>query len=77
MDTKIQNSNDLFAYLVNQANSGIKNWFGFHQQKIAGINLAYEIAKNHADKMSPEEVADYARRLNDAIYDKIVKVDNK
>lgn len=77
MDTKIQNSNDLFAYLVNQANSGIKNWFGFHQQKIAGINLAYEIAKNHADKMSPEEVADYAKRLNDAIYDKMIRVDNK
>ena len=73
MDTKIQNTSDLFAYLVNQASSGNKNWFGFHQQKITGINIAYEIAINHADKMSPEEVADYAKRLNDAIYDRLVK----
>jgi len=75
--TTIQNSNDLFSYLVTQANSGTKNWFGFHQQRIAGINIAYEIAKYHADKMSPEEVADYAKRLNDAIYDKMIKVDTK
>ena len=73
----IQNNNDLFGYLVAQASSGTKNWFGFPQQKIAGINIAYEIAKYHADKMSPEEVADYAKRLNDAIYDKIIKVDIK
>lgn len=73
MTTTIQNSNDLFSYLVTQANSGTKNWFGFHQQRIAGINIAYEIAKYHADKMSPEEVAEYAKRLNDAIYDKMIR----
>lgn len=67
------NSQDLLNYLVSQANSGQKNWFGFQQQRIAGINVAYEIAKNHADKMTPEQCADYALRLNNAIYNKLVK----
>jgi hypothetical protein len=59
--------------LVTQANSGAKNWFGFHQQRLAGIHIAYEIAKVHADKLSPQEVADYAFNLNNAIYNKLVK----
>lgn len=67
------NSQDLLTYLLSQANSGQKNWFGFQQQRIAGINIAYEIAKHHADKMSPEQVAEYALRLNNAIYAKLVK----
>jgi hypothetical protein len=67
------NSQDLINFLISQANSGQKNWFGFQQQRIAGINIAYEIAKNHADKMSPEQVAEYALRLNNAIYAKLVK----
>lgn len=67
------NSQDLINYLVSQANSGNKNWFGFQQQRIAGINVAYEIAKNHADKMTPEQCADYALKLNNAIYNKLVK----
>ena len=71
--TTIQNSNDLLSYIVTLAQSGQKNWFGFPQQRIAGIHLAYEIAKNHADKMSPEEVADYVVQLNNAIFLKIVK----
>lgn len=67
------NSEALLNYLVSQANSGAKNWFGFHQQRVAGIHIAYEIAKNHADKLSPQEVADYAFKLNNAIYNKLVK----
>lgn len=67
------NSQDLINYLVSQANSGQKNWFGFQQQRIAGINVAYEIAKHHADKMTPEQCADYALKLNNAIYNKLVK----
>ena len=69
------NSHDLLNFLISQANSGQKNWFGFQQQRIAGIHVAYEIAKNHADTMSPEQVADYAFRLNNAIYAKLVKSD--
>jgi hypothetical protein len=71
-----QLSNDseaLLNYLVTQANSGAKNWFGFHQQRLAGIHIAYEIAKVHADKLTPQEVADYAFNLNNAIYNKLVK----
>lgn len=71
--TKIDNTNDLLNFIVSHANSGVKNWFGFHQQRIAGIHIAYEIAKVHADKMTPEEVAEYALKLNNAIFNKLVK----
>jgi hypothetical protein len=69
----IQNSTDLLNFLINQANSGQKNWFGFQEQKIAGINTAYEMAINHADKMTPDEIVDYVLRLNNAIFQKIIK----
>ena len=46
-------------------------WFGFKQQRIMGIYLACEIAKRHADKMTPQECADYAFSLNNAIYEKL------
>ncbi len=75
--TTIQNSNDLLSYLVTLAQTGQKNWFGFPQQRIAGIHLAYEIAKIHADKMSPEEVVDYVVRLNNAIFNKVLKGTNE
>jgi len=71
--TTPNNSEALINYLVSQSNSGSKNWFGFQQQRVAGIHLAYEIAKHHADKMSPEECADYAVRLNNAVYNKLIK----
>jgi hypothetical protein len=71
--TTINNSNDLLSYLISQSSSGTKNWFGFQQQRIAGINTAYEIAKRHADKLSPEEVVDYVVKLNNAIYQKMIK----
>lgn len=67
-------SQDLLNYIITQANSGNKDWFGFKQQRIAGINIAYEIAVNHADKLTPEEVVDYVSRLNNAIFDKLIQV---
>jgi hypothetical protein len=70
--TIIQNSNDLLGYLVSQAESGKKDWFGFPQQKITGINLAFDIAKNHASSMTPEEVVDYVLQLNSLIFKKII-----
>lgn len=70
---QIQSNNDLLGFLISQSNSGVKNWFGFQQQRIAGINTAYEIAKIHADKLSPEEVVDYVIKLNNAIYQKMIK----
>lgn len=71
--TTIQNSTDLINFIISQANSGQKNWFGFQEQKIAGINTAYEMAVNHADKMTPEEIVEYVLRLNNAIFQKIIK----
>lgn len=76
MNTTIQNTQDLLNFLIAQSNSGSKDWFGFKQQRVLGINVAYKIAENHADKMSPEEVADYVHRLNNAIFSKLVKGDS-
>ena len=73
---KIENNTDLLSYLISQSTSGVKNWFGFLQQKITGIHTVYEIAKNHADTMTPEEVVEYVIRLNNSIYHKMIKVDN-
>jgi hypothetical protein len=70
--TDIQHKGDLLAYLISQSDAGKKDWFSFPQQKIAGVNLCYEMAARYADKMTPEEIADYAKRLNDAIYKIIV-----
>ena len=70
---QIQSNNDLLGFLISQSSSGVKNWFGFHQQRIAGINTAYEIAKIHADKMTPDEVVEYVMALNNAIYNKMIK----
>lgn len=69
---QIQSTNDLLSYLVNQAGSGTKNWFGFQQQRITGINLAYEIAARHADKLSPKEIAEYVVDLNNEIYRNLI-----
>lgn len=71
--TQINTSDDLFNYIVSQSSSGSKNWFGFQQQRIAGIYLAYKIAENHADKISPEQAVEYVDRLNTAIYKKLIK----
>ena len=71
--TTIQNNNDLLSYLISQSATGAKNWFGFHQQRITGINLAYDIARYHADKMSPQDIVDFVISLNNQIYQKIIK----
>lgn len=63
----------MLSYLLNQSGSGVKNWFGFQQQRITGINLAYEIAKNHADKMTPNEITAYVVELNNSIYRNLIE----
>jgi len=70
---KIQDSNDLLGYLITQADSR-KDWFGFTQQRMTAVTLAHQIANQHADKMTPDEVVEYAFKLNQAIYNKIIKV---
>jgi hypothetical protein len=72
MTTTIKDTNDLLSFLVTQAESR-KDWFGFTQQRITSINLAHEIAKRHADKMTASEVVQYAVDVNEAIYHKIIK----
>lgn len=71
-DTTIQNTNDLLGFLVQQA-EGRKDWFGFTQQRLTAVSLAHEIAKRHADKMTPRDVVQYAIDLNEAIYHNIIK----
>ena len=71
--TQIDNSSDLLNFIVTHANSGVKNWFGFQQQRIAGIHLAYEIAKIHANTMSPQEITKFVKDLNDKIYTDLIK----
>lgn len=73
-EVKINSNNDLLNFLINQAGSERKNWFGFQEQRIAGIDLAYKIAANHADKMTPFEIVDFVTKLNDEIYSKLLKV---
>jgi len=68
----VKDSNDLLNFLVAQSDSS-KNWFGFTQQRITAIALAHDIARCHADKMTPDEVVDYAINLNESIYHKIIK----
>jgi hypothetical protein len=73
MTIQIENNNDLLGYIIQQSAVGGKNWFGFPQQKIAGIHLAYEIAKLHADKMSSDDIVNFVINLNNKIYTKIIK----
>ena len=61
------------SYLLTQADTR-KDWFGFTQQRMTAVTLAHQIAKQHADKMSPDEVVDYALKLNQAIYNKIIRM---
>ena len=72
MNTTIQDRNDLLSFLITQSGSR-KDWFGFQQQKITAISLAHEIAARHADKMSPSEVVEYAKELNELLFHRLIK----
>jgi hypothetical protein len=74
--TDIKSADDLLAFIVTQSQNGGKAWFGFPQQRIVGIYMCYELAKLHADKLTPNEVVDYAIELNNKIFSKIIKGDN-
>jgi len=72
MTVTVKDNSDLLSFLVTQAESR-KDWFGFVQQRITAVALAHDIARHHADKMTPEQVASYALELNEVIYHKIIK----
>jgi hypothetical protein len=69
---QIKDSNDLLGFLEAQAATGDKQWFGFLQQKIIAITLAHQIAANHADKMTPDQIVEYVVELNNQIFQKII-----
>jgi hypothetical protein len=69
---QIKDSNDLLGFLVSQADTGNKQWFGFLQQKIIGITLAHQIATNHADKLTPSQVVDYVLELNNELFQRVI-----
>jgi len=73
MNTQIQSNGDLLNYLLAQSLAAPKSWFGFPQQKLTGIALAYSIAANHADIMNPKEIVEYVIDLNNEIYSQIIK----
>jgi hypothetical protein len=73
MTQQTNNSDALLNYLISLNATGQKNWFGFQQQRLAGIDLAYRIAVAHANTMSPTEVIKYVVELNNEIYDKMLK----
>jgi len=70
-NTTIQNTTDLLSFLVTQSEAR-KDWFGFSQQRMTAIALAHDIAKNHANTMTPSEVVEYALNLNAVIYQRII-----
>lgn len=72
MTTTIQNTTDLLGFLIAQSEMR-KDWFGFSQQKLTGIQLAHQIAANHADKMSPSEIIQYVNELNNLMYKNLIK----
>ena len=61
--TELKNADDLRTFLVSQSQSGGKAWFGFPQQRIVSIYMCYELAKLHANTMTPNEVVEYAIEL--------------
>ena len=73
-DKTIQNNSlDLLTFLIAQSGSGSKNWFGFHEQRVAGIALAYKIAERHADKLKPAEIVNFVQELNNELYTKMLR----
>lgn len=72
MNTTIQNTTDLLGFLISQSESR-KDWFGYSQQRLTGIQLAHHIAANHADKMTPSEIIQYVNELNNLMYKNLIK----
>jgi hypothetical protein len=72
MTVTVKDNSDLLNFLVTQADSR-KDWFGFTQQRLTAVALAHDIARNHADKLTPAQAVQYALNLNEEIYHKIIK----
>jgi len=70
---EVRNTDDLLAFLDKAAEKDGKQWFGFLQQKMTGISLVHQIAARHADKMTPDEIVDYVKALNNSIYTRMIR----
>ena len=73
MHHEVRNTDDLLTFLSTQAEKDGKQWFGYLQQKMTGIALVHQIAARHADKMTPAEIVSYVKRLNDEIFQRMIK----
>jgi hypothetical protein len=69
----IKTSDDLLAFLAAQAEKDGKQWFGYLQQRMTGVSLCHQIAARHADTMTPAEVVNYVKELNNEIFHRIIK----
>jgi hypothetical protein len=65
-------SAELLNFLLSQSKER-KDWFSFTSQRITAVVLAHDIARFHADKITPLQAVEYALELNEAIYHKIIK----
>lgn len=73
MEHEIKSSNDLLAFLDRHKDTDPNRWFSYAQQRMTGVALAHAIAARHADKFAPEQIVDYVVKLNNAIYNKMIK----
>lgn len=69
----VKNTDDLLAFLAQQAEKDGKQWFGYLQQRMTGVSLCHQIAARHADTMTPAEVVNYVKELNNEIFHRIIK----
>jgi hypothetical protein len=68
----LDNHSDLLNFIIEQSASGAKDWFGYPQQKIVGVYIAFALAIQHGDKFTPDEIVDYVYSLNNAVFNKLI-----
>ena len=68
----VDNHSDLLNFIIEQSSSGEKDWFGYTQQKIVGVYIAFALAVEHGDKLTPDEIVDYVNSLNNAVFKKLI-----
>ena len=72
MTSSVENHHDLLNFIIEQSGSGAKDWFGYPQQKIVGVYIAFALAVEHGDKFTPDEIVDYVYKLNNAVFTKLI-----
>ncbi|CAB4242185.1 hypothetical protein UFOVP83_18 [uncultured Caudovirales phage] len=62
---------DLLGFLLERQGER-KDWFGFKEQRTLAVVLSFEMAKHHGNTMTPDQVTDYASKLCNSIYKKLI-----